>query len=161
MTYWTNVTNWLAGWPLAFASLAEIQTFCEKELGLTLVNVRTGEGCTKYVFAQRATNAHRRAIVACRSLIPLRAFRVQLGFKYAAALPDLEHNADSAAEPCHSQLMVYKNGLALGLAHCLHDHIVRFCKGRHSRWNSNLYFSSSDGSDPNTNGLACAHCERF
>jgi hypothetical protein len=63
--------------------------------------------------------------------------------------------------PRRSRLMLYENGVMLGLAHSIHDHIVRYGKGRFSHWGSNLNFSSSDGSDPNTNGRAYAYCERF
>ncbi len=162
MTFWTDVKDWLGGWPMDFASLAETQAFCNKVLGLALVNIRTGEGCTEYVFARPAMNAHWRGIVAGRSLIPLRGpFRPRSGFCYTVDLPALEASADSTAEPRRSQLMLYEDGAILGLAHSLHEHIARYGKGRHSHWGSALYFSSSDNSDPNTNGHTFAYCERF
>ena len=61
MTFWTDVKDWLGGWPMDFAGLTETQAFCETQLGLTLVNVRTGEGCTEYVFARPSANAHWRS----------------------------------------------------------------------------------------------------
>ena len=162
MTFWTDVKDWLGGWPMDFASLTETQAFCDKQLGLALVNIRTGEGCTEYVFARPAVNAHWRSIVAGRSLIPLQApFHPQSGFSYAVELPTLEASADTAAEPRRSHLMLYEDGAILGLAHSIHDHIARYGKGRHSHWGPKLYFSSSDNSDPNTNGHTYAYCERF
>jgi SAM-dependent methyltransferase len=162
MTYWTDVKDWLGGWPMDFASLAETQEFCDKEFGLTLVNVRTGEGCTEYVFARPEANVHWRNVSAGRSLVPLSGpFQAQSGFGYVVALPALEGVADTRETPRRSRLMLYENGAMLGLAHSLHDHIARFGKGRFCHWGPNLYFSTSDGSDPNTNGRAYAYCERF
>jgi hypothetical protein len=54
-----------------------------------------------------------------------------------------------------------KSWMMLGLAHCIHEHIVRYGKERFCHRGSNLYFSSSDGSDPNTNGRAYSYCESF
>jgi hypothetical protein len=45
--------------------------------------------------------------------------------------------------------MLYENGVMLGLAHSINDHISRYGKGRFCHWGSDLYFSSSDGSDAN------------
>ena len=162
MTYWTDVKDWLGGWPMDFASLAETQAFCDKELGLTLVNVKTGEGCTEYVFARPALNAKWGETVAGRSLIPLHPpFHHHNGFTYIAPLPALESTANSIAEPHRSRLMLYENGVMLGLAHSLHDHIARYGKGRHSHWGPEIYFSSTDNSDPNSNGRTYSYCERF
>jgi 2-polyprenyl-3-methyl-5-hydroxy-6-metoxy-1,4-benzoquinol methylase len=162
MTFWTDVADWLGGWPMDFASLAETQAFCHQQVDLTLVNVKTGEGCTEYLFARPAVNPHWGSIVAGRKLVPLPApFLPQSGFSYAAALPALEKLSDSLAEPRRSQLMLYENGVMLGLAHSVHDHIARYGKGRFCHWGTNLYFSSSDGSDPNTNGYVYTYCEKF
>jgi hypothetical protein len=145
-----------------FASLAETQAFCGKELQLSLVNVKTGEGCTEYVFARPAINAQWGSIVAARTLIPLNGpFNAQSGFGYVTPLPALEGVADSMEAPRRSRLMVYENGVMLGLAHSMHDHIVRYGKGRFSHWGPNLYFSTSDCSNPNTNGRSYAYCENF
>ena len=162
MTYWTDVKDWLGGWPMDFASLAETQAFCDKNLGLTLVNVLTGEGCTEYVFARPELNAHWSKIIAGRTLTSLRRpFTHCAGASYMAALPTLEKCADSGNEPRRSRLMLYEDGVMLGLAHTVDYHIVRYGGGRHRHWGPNLYFSSSDNSDPNENGRDYAYCERF
>jgi hypothetical protein len=162
MTLWTDVKDWLGGWPMDFASLAETQAFCDKEFGLTLINVKTGQGCTEYVFARPAINTHWGGVVAGRALIPLhRPFRAHSGFSFVAALPSLEGVADSMAQPRRSRLMLYENGVMLGLAHNIKDHVSRYGKGRFCHWGSDLYFSSSDGSNPNTNGRTYAYCESF
>src|SRR5262249_59447289 len=40
----------------------------------------------------------------------------------------------------------------LAPAHASHSEIVELGAGRHSHWTSQLYFSTSDGTDPNSNG---------
>jgi len=51
-----------------------------------------------------------------------------------------------------SSLQLFENGNPLGPAHSLHRDIRSEGRGRFSHWHSNLYFSSSDNSDPRTNG---------
>jgi hypothetical protein len=46
----------------------------------------------------------------------------------------------------------YENGNELPLGHQLHDDIRNQGSGRHSVWKYSVYFSSSDNSDPRTNG---------
>lgn len=162
MTYWTDVKDWLGGWPMDFASLAETQAFCKKEFDLTLCNVKTGEGCTEYVFARPDHNLHWKSLLDQRRLVPLKApFSPQGGKSYAATLPQLASASDSMEDPRKSTLMLYENGVMLGLAHSVHDHISRYANGRFCHWGENLYFSASDGSDPNTNGREYSYCERF
>jgi SAM-dependent methyltransferase len=162
MTYWTDVKDWLGGWPMDFASLRETQSFAAKEFGLSLVNVKTGEGCTEYVFADPARNAHWGAIEKTRTLTPLQGpFRPHHGMGYIAPLPDLAGEADDATHPARSRLMLYEDGVLTGIAHSLHDHIARYGKGRFCHWGPDLYFSATDGADPNTNGKQYAYCRAF
>jgi hypothetical protein len=162
MAFWTDVRDWLGGWPMDFASLAETQAFCRREFGLTLVNVKTGQGCTEYVFADPRLSERWAEIETARGLIPLTGpFTHVGGLHYAVELPGLEAEADSNEAPQRSRLMLYEDGVMLGLAHSVHAHIARFGGGRFSHWGRTLSFSSSDGSDPNTNGRTYAYCERF
>jgi hypothetical protein len=59
---------------------------------------------------------------------------------------------DSNVAPTQSKLQLYENGKALGPAHSLHTDIRKFGKGRFSHWGNSLIFSSSDNSNPKTNG---------
>jgi len=162
MKYWTDVKDWLGGYPIEFASFQETRDFGERELGLDLVNVITGEGCTEYLFCRLARNQYWQSIVEHRTLTPLRGpYIARGGASYAVSLPGLEHMADSDAHPRHSTLMLYEDGRILGIAHSVHDHIRRYGSGRFSHWNTSLYFSASDNSDPNTNGRRYCYCERF
>ncbi|MBO6553328.1 MAG: class I SAM-dependent methyltransferase [Roseitalea sp.] len=162
MTYWTDVKDWLGGWPMDFASLNETQAFCDEEFGLSLMNVKTGEGCTEYVFARPDRNEQWRKVVESRTLIPLEGpFNAAGGKSYSKPLPALTNVADDMTDPRRSRLMLYEDGKPLGLSHSIHDHISRFAGGRFCHWGETLYFSASDGSDPNQNGRSYAYCERF
>jgi len=162
MAFWTDVRDWLGGWPMDFASFAETQAFCRRELGLALVNVKTGQGCTEYVFADPGLSARWAAIQASRTLIPLAPpFAHVGGRQYTVELPHLEREADCNEAPQRSRLMLYEDGVMLGLAHSPHDHIARHGGGRFSHWGRTLSFSASDGSDPNSNGRTYAYCEKF
>ncbi len=162
MTYWTDVKDWLGGYPMEFASLAETQAFVGEKFGLRLVNVKTGEGCTEYVFADPALNGHWGAIEAQREQKPLEGpFHSVGGKAHVASLPALADRGDNADHPRQSRIMVYEDGMMLGIAHAIHDDIRRHGNGRFSHWAGEVYFAALDSSDPNTNGRAYTYCETF
>ncbi|EOR93843.1 hypothetical protein ADIARSV_2980 [Arcticibacter svalbardensis MN12-7] len=66
--------------------------------------------------------------------------------------PKLTITGDSPTKPSNSTLKIYENGKLLGAAHSLHRDIRNVGKGKFSHWDTGLYFSSSDNSDPRTNG---------
>lgn len=51
MDYMTDVRDWLGGWPYEDARIEEVWRFGVRDLGLSLVNLKTGEACTEYLFA--------------------------------------------------------------------------------------------------------------
>lgn len=51
-----------------------------------------------------------------------------------------------------SRLILYENDRPLGPPHAHHETIRRVGGGAYSHWQDSLYFSTSDGSDPRTNG---------
>ncbi|MFA7174001.1 MAG: hypothetical protein WC340_11420 [Kiritimatiellia bacterium] len=51
-----------------------------------------------------------------------------------------------------SKLKLFEDGKELGPAHTLHAQIREHGHGRFSHWQTVLYFTASDGSDPRTNG---------
>jgi hypothetical protein len=79
-------------------------------------------------------------------------FVKEVGFAWKALLPEHQSAADSVNEGTKSKLVIYENGKPLGPAHSMHDDIRTKGKGRFSHWLDTLYFSTSDNSDPNTNG---------
>jgi len=159
---WTDAKDWLGGYPMEFSGFAETRDFVFDELGLDLVNVLTGEGCSEFLFTNVAKNQPWSKREKARRLIPLSApFTGEGNFAYAASLPHLSDQADSNSDHMRSQVMVYEDGKPLGIAHSVHENIRNLGGGRFSHWGEQLVFSASDNSDPNTNGKTYTYCERY
>jgi hypothetical protein len=60
--------------------------------------------------------------------------------------------SDHADNPTRSTAVLCEDGHAIGSPHSLHDDIRSKGGGLYSHWSGSLYFSTSDNSDPNTNG---------
>jgi FkbM family methyltransferase len=73
---------------------------------------------------------------------------------WVVQLEDFLPYADNEEHPYSSTLLVYEDDKLLQPAHTIHEDIRNLGGGRYSHWNKVLYFSTSDGSDPNTNGRA-------
>lgn len=69
-------------------------------------------------------------------------------YKIGYVLP----GGDSNEFPTVSVLRIFENGVELHPAHSQHADIRDFGKGRFSHWGTTLYFSTSDNTDPVTNG---------
>jgi predicted O-methyltransferase YrrM len=74
------------------------------------------------------------------------------GHCWTAHLPGLGHLADSPENPQRSPLMLYENGVLFLEPHVPHQYIRTEGGGLFSHWQDFLFFSTSDNSDPNTNG---------
>lgn len=85
-------------------------------------------------------------------------FRKVPEFCWHASLDDLPYSAalaaiaDDEAFPKRSTFWVHEDGRPLGPAHSPHKRIRDEGGGAFSHWRTAIYFSTSDGSDPNTNG---------
>lgn len=60
--------------------------------------------------------------------------------------------ADTNETPWRSTLVLCEGQKRLGPAHTLHEDIRGTGRGRYSHWGADVIFSSSDNTDPNTNG---------
>jgi predicted dehydrogenase len=90
-------------------------------------------------------------------------FRHDGGAAWIANLPiELGRETDSNEAPFRSPLRLFEDGRGLGPAHAVHATIRDPGEGRYSFWSTVVYFSSSDGSDPNINGrrYSVARAER-
>ena len=76
------------------------------------------------------------------------------GAAYTAPAASLEAVSDANATPARSTYLVCENGYALGPGHTVHAEIAAKGQGRFSHWGPAFIFSTSDNSDPNTNGRA-------
>jgi glycosyltransferase involved in cell wall biosynthesis/2-polyprenyl-3-methyl-5-hydroxy-6-metoxy-1,4-benzoquinol methylase len=88
--------------------------------------------------------------------IPLQDIRPEAGLAWTTRLRSLRKEADSAESPQKSRLLLLEDGVILGPAHTQHEVIREQGGGAYSHWGEGLLFSTSDGSDPRTNGRAYA-----
>jgi 2-polyprenyl-6-hydroxyphenyl methylase/3-demethylubiquinone-9 3-methyltransferase len=54
MAFWTDVRDWLGGWPYEPATPREVTDFCAGPLGLRVLKVKTGEANVEYLCAKGA-----------------------------------------------------------------------------------------------------------
>jgi len=52
MEFWTDIRDWLGGWPYEPATPTEMTDFCEGVLGFRTVKVKTGEANVEYLFSR-------------------------------------------------------------------------------------------------------------
>lgn len=55
MNIFTDIRDWLGGWPMEFVYDAEAIKFCEN-LGFELKKIKTGEACTEFLFVRSGGN---------------------------------------------------------------------------------------------------------
>ncbi len=79
------------------------------------------------------------------------AYQVPLGLS-VTWLHDLP--VDTARRPVSSRLEMFEDGRPLGPPHSQHSDIREKAGGRFSFWDGSIIFSTSDGTDPRTNGRA-------
>ena len=85
-----------------------------------------------------------------RNLAP--PFGHEQGHRWTASMRRLHHLADSSGFPNRSTLVVYENGIPLPRAHVPHDLIRNEGNGVYFHWGGAILFSTTDNSDPNSNG---------
>lgn len=71
---------------------------------------------------------------------------------WAFTLPTELGQGDTIDDPHLSDLVLYEDGRPLGPAHADHSRIRLLGRGLYSHWHGDLYFSTSDNSDPRENG---------
>jgi SAM-dependent methyltransferase len=153
MSYWTDVKDWLGGWPMEFAGISETKSFCCDQLGLELLNITAGEANTEYLFRPKgATNYWDEVIAKSNNEVLQSPFIHRAGYAWTANLEPYVHVSDTAEHPQRSRIMLYEDGVPVGFAHALHKQIGGHGGGRYSHWGSTLIFSATDNSDPNKNG---------
>lgn len=78
-------------------------------------------------------------------------FAANGGQAFTASLPSDVPAGDAPEELFRSCLALFEDGMPLGPAHERHNRIREHGGGAYCHWGPTLYFSSSDGSDPNAN----------
>lgn len=115
------------------------------------------------VLEKRATASAKAHKLAANEIALSRPFRHELGNCWiaeldqhhtgmeAALLQISDNNATTTRSGLRLREMHSTESLELGPAHSIHAQIRDSGKGQFSHWNGQLYFSTSDNSDPNTN----------
>jgi len=153
MRYWTDVRDWLGGWPMEFAGIAETKKFAADKLNMRLLNITAGEGNTEYLFCPKGAHTYFNALLAAAPREELAGpFRHLGGHCYIAQIPHLESSADSDDNRARSKIMLFEDGVPVGFPHQYPHFIKTLGTGRYSHWDIKLLFSTTDNSDPNTNG---------
>lgn len=78
--------------------------------------------------------------------------RPRAGLAYTISLPLSSDEGDRSDALRRSNWILLEDALALGPAHATHKDIETLGLGRYSHWKDTLIFSTSDGTDPRTNG---------
>lgn len=150
MDWMTDIRDWVGGWPMEFVKEDELAKFCRQKLDLKLVRLLTGEGNTEFVFSKGHT-----------WLEPLLTQRIpaELTGPFVAgrghlwkAKVEATALADTPDAPRRSTLLLWEDDIPLAYPHGrIHD-IEAYGHGRYSHGRDEIFFSTSDNSDPNTNG---------
>jgi ABC-type polysaccharide/polyol phosphate transport system ATPase subunit len=74
------------------------------------------------------------------------------GYAWRGGLSGVDVEGDTIDEPERSVYALCENDVPLHPAHCAHDQIRQYGKGAYSHWGKSLLFSTSDNTDPRTNG---------
>ena len=141
MEFWTDIRDWLGGWPMEFAGIAETKALCRDRLGLELLALSAGAANTEYLVRPAGSRNYWDGVLAAHPAAKLeRPFRPLRGRAW---------RADAAADP---SAMLYEDRVPLGFARTSIEHVVERGAGRFSAGPEGVVFSTLDGSDPNANG---------
>ncbi len=88
--------------------------------------------------------------------IPQDQIESEEGCCYVVAVHSLTDIQSDGPGSNASRLLLFEDGRSLGPAHCSHVDVRELGAGRFSHWSGQLYFSTSDNSDPRSNGRSYA-----
>jgi SAM-dependent methyltransferase len=153
MEFWTDIRDWLGGWPMEFAAVPDTLAYLRERHDCRIVNLATGEGCAEYLFCPAGAHNWWQAVLATRPREPLpAAIQPVRGCAWQVAIPQLQADADDARHPRRSRWYLHEDGEPLTVQHATPRHIARYGGGRFRHWEDGVLFSTSDNSDPRSNG---------
>jgi len=92
------------------------------------------------------------AVSTTSGIKSLQALQIASDGGFAYKIYGLPVSGDSESKPTASTMKVFENGKELGAAHSNHEDIRKIGKGRFSHWLNAVIISTSDNTDPRTNG---------
>ena len=153
MSQWTDIRDWLGGWPMEFVKIMEVQDFLDRELGLELLDMTSNEANAEYLCRRKGARIWDDVLRQRETVELSRPFVHVDRHCYRAALPPAwAALADSDAAPRRSPLFLQEDARRLQIPHGAHWLIADKGLGRYSHREEGVLFASSDNSDPNTNG---------
>ncbi len=153
MSFYTDVKDWLGGYPMEFAGNLETIAFGRDHLGLEIANLNAGGGNSEYLFRPTGCRNYWDEVLAARPALELRApYSHDAGHCWIATLPDAAPAPPASLAAEGPRSMLYEDSIPLGFSRAEPAAIRTYGNGRflHSP-DDTLYFSTSDNSDPNTN----------
>ena len=158
MDCWTDMRDWLGGYPMEFASNAETKRFCRDRLGLECLNIRAGEACTEYLFCNKEDKINKAEFIPYGTTEIMKGPFLKfgsVGWKFKIT-NGLAKNTQSTVR-LKPSLMVLESSVPLGWEINASSEqeisiIAEEGRGRHALINDWLYFSASDNSSPRDNG---------
>jgi glycosyltransferase involved in cell wall biosynthesis/SAM-dependent methyltransferase len=127
-----------------------------REAGPKFIEARFGfdrmVDCTLRVYADAGVSWAHDFLSGRHRTVRLQGLKPDSGYAWTVDLPQLEASSDDLKNPRRSRLTVLEDGKPLGPAHTAHDVIRSEGGGALSHWRETLYFSSSDHTDPSSNG---------
>jgi hypothetical protein len=153
MALWTDIKDWLGGWPMEFVKIIEVQEFADRQMGLDLLNMASNEANAEYLFRKKGSSNYWDNILKGKVIQELVGpFEHQEGNRFAISLPDLEPLSDTPQEWSRSPVFLMEDGRRAQIPHANWERIKTHGMGRYCHSGKTLLFSSTDNSDPNSNG---------
>jgi len=149
MHYWTDIRDWLGGWPMEFTHEKEVIAFCAKECGMDCLEILTGEGCTEFVFRRKGQTNYWDAAAAKRSVFGLdNVWQHETGKEWSCSLANvpLETSDDTVWQLFEDNVPLIRVGSDFV------DTIPKLGSGRYAIAGDKLLMSASDSGDPRSNG---------
>ncbi len=113
----------------------------------------TWDGSTKEAFAHYLSSLDR---VQIELTLDSSRMIQETGYAWLVDLADSDIYGDTLENFTGSKYILYEDNVKLASPHSLHDNIRNYGNGAYSHWGTKLYFSTSDNTNPRTNGRAYA-----
>lgn len=110
------------------------------------------EGTMSSVLLTKIETDEVKTLSAEEYLLDSGTFKEEAGFCWRVDLSNFPIEGDNLGQPRRSGYILCENGLPVGAGHSSHDFIRNVGKGSFSHWEKQLLFSTSDNSDPRSNG---------
>jgi pectate lyase len=95
--------------------------------------------------------------LAALAIYPIDESTIRLDTLNSYKAGPIPFSGDSNQQPTGSTLRVFENDVELGPAHTFHEDIRQIGRGSFSHWGTDIYFSTSDNTNPLTNGRKYAY----